>query len=115
MHHPQLFAIQVPDAGGDSDGDFTDGSEFMAGADEPDSDVDFDSDVLEEMEDDAAPRAQPAAARRRARVRAEQAPAPAVADDAPPSERQHRYSTRHATPVQLRAVESTAVLTRTML
>ena len=86
----------MPEAG--SDGDYTDGSEFMAGADEPDSDVDFDFDVLaeEEMDDDAALRAPTLAASRRARAReAPQEAAPAAAE-AQPAEQQHRYSTRQA-------------------
>ncbi len=88
----------MPEAG--SDGDYTDGSEFMAGADEPDSDVDFDFDVLaeEEMEDNAALRAVPTlAASRRARAReAPQEAAPAAAEAQPAEQQQHRYSTRHA-------------------
>ncbi len=88
----------MPEAG--SDGDYTDGSEFMAGADEPDSDVDFDFDVLaeEEMEDDAALRVVPTLAASR-RARAREAPleaAPAAEEAQPAEQQQHRYSTRHA-------------------
>ena len=93
---PGQVGPQVPEA--NSDGDYTDGSEFMAGADEPDSDVDFDFDVLaeEEVDDDAAARVPTLAASRRARAReAAEAAAPAAAE-AQPAEGQHRYSTRRA-------------------